>query len=310
MERGDTALDALNPSIAEKAHSTSDRRKPPNLVNRTSYGQDMISRRTVLTSLMASTTAACAARQPPAPPPSTWIAPLPPDRASQGLDAVIDLSQSASVSDFRLVRQSNILGVIHKASEGSDYADSACAARRPQAEAAGLLWGTYHYGTAVGSGADQAKFFLARSQPGRKTLLALDLEANDNNPSNSMTLEQAEDFVRTVADATGRLPVVYVHPTWANGDPLPGSGLTFSAPITPSSILARCGLWVADYHDSPEIPRAWTSRGWRLWQYAGDETVSHPAYGQTNFVRGVSHCDRNLFNGDAAALYQFWTTGD
>ena len=223
---------------------------------------------------------------------------------------MIDLSQSATVSDFRLVRRSGILGVIHKASEGSDYADGACAARRPQAEAAGLLWGTYHFGTAVGSGTQQAAFFLAASRPGPKTLLALDLEANENNPSNSMTLDQAEAFVQAVAEATGRLPVVYVHPTWANGDPLPGSGLTFAPPITPASILARCGLWVADYHDSPEIPRAWAARGWRLWQYAGDESARHPAYNQTNFVQGVSHCDRNLFNGDAAALDRFWSAVD
>ena len=270
----------------------------------------MITRRNVLSSLAALTTAACGAR--PAPPsPSTPqqypIAPPPPDRASLGLDAVIDISQGVTVTDFRRVRRSNILGVIHKASEGSDYADGACAARRPEAEAAGLLWGTYHYGTAVGSGAEQAAFFLNASRPGPKTLLALDLEANDNNPSNSMTLDQAEAFVRAVAEATGRLPVVYVHPVWANGDPLPGSGLTFGAAITPDSILARCGLWVADYHDSPEIPRAWAGRGWRLWQYAGDESTSHPAYGQTSFVQGVSRCDRNLFNGDASALYRFWS---
>ena len=67
-----------------------------------------------------------------------------------------------------------------------------------------------------------------------------------------------------------------------------------------------CGLWVADYHDSPEIPLAWEGTGWRVWQYAGDETESRPAYGQTSIVRGVSHCDRNLFNGDASELYRFW----
>src|SRR6185436_1355313 len=122
-----------------------------------------------------------------------------------------------------------MVGVIHKASEGGDYADTAYAARRPPAEAAGLLWGTYHYGTGQMSGAQQAAFFLRMSQPGRKTLLALDLEANDNNPSNSMTVGQAEAFVRAVADATGRLPIVYVHPAWANGDPLPNSGLSFGA---------------------------------------------------------------------------------
>ncbi len=267
----------------------------------------MITRRSVLASLAASATAACAARQTP----SSYqipVAPPPPDRASLGLDAVIDISRFVTVSDFRKVRQSNILGVIHKATEGADYTDTACAARRPAAEAAGLLWGTYHYGTGQMSGAQQAMFFLRMSQPGPRTLLALDLEANDNNPSNSMRLNQAEEFVRTVADATGKLPVVYVHPIWANGDPLPNSGLTFGARITPDSILARCGLWVADYHDSPEVPFGWTKKGWRLWQYAGDESASRPAYNQTNIVQGVSHCDRNLFKGDADALNRFWST--
>jgi lysozyme len=226
-----------------------------------------------------------------------------------GLDAVIDISRSVTVTSFRQVRESGIRGVIHKATEGGDYADSACAARRRQAEAAGLLWGTYHYGTGQMSGAQQAAFFLSMSRPGPRTLLALDLEANDNNPSNSMRLDQAEAFVRAVADATGRLPVVYVHPTWANGEPLPNSGLRFGARITPDSIVARCGLWVADYHDSPEVPFGWTGSGWRLWQYAGDESANRPAYNQTTIVQGVSHCDRNLFNGDAGTLDRFWGTG-
>ena len=199
----------------------------------------MISRRTVLAGLAASAVAGCGARQAPLAPSPYPIAPPPPDRASQGLDAVIDISQGATVSDFRQVRQGNILAVIHKASEGSDYADGACAARRPQAEAAGLLWGTYHFGTGYGSGAEQAAFFLAASRPGPRTLLALDLEANENNPSNSMTLQQAEAFVQAVAGATGRLPVVYVHPIWANGDPLPVSGLSFGARITPDSMPRR-----------------------------------------------------------------------
>ena len=198
----------------------------------------MFSRRTILSALAASAATGCsssprqtASYQYPAAPP-------PPDRASLGLDAVIDISRGVTVTDFRRVRQSGILGVIHKASEGGDYADAACAARRPQAEAAGLLWGTYHFGTGQSSGARQAAFFLGVSRPGPNTLLALDLEANENNPSNSMRLEQAEDFVRAVAEATGRLPVVYVHPTWANGDPLPNSGLSLGARITPDSILA------------------------------------------------------------------------
>jgi len=229
-------------------------------------------------------------------PPPDPIAPEPPSRATRGLDVVIDLSSHNTVSDFRLVRASNILGVIHKASEGDFYADPMCAERRSQAEAAGLLWGAYHFGKGDSPGAQQAAFFLDSSRPTPRTLLALDLEPNEGDPSNSMTLEQAEAFVQAVATATGRLPLVYVHANWANG------GLR----ITADSILARCGLWVVDYHGSPEIPLAWAKRGWQLWQYAGGEYAGRRAHGHNRIVQGVGGCDRNLFGGDVAALYRFW----
>jgi lysozyme len=273
----------------------------------------MISRRNVIAGLAAAATTGCSVPQaprqasvapdqypqtpPPETPPSEYpIAPAPPSRTPQGLDAVIDISAHTTFCDFRLVRASNILAVIHKASEGDFFADPMCAERRSQAEAAGLLWGTYHFGKGDSSGAQQAAFFLDSSRPGPRTLLALDLEPNEGDPSNSMTREQAEAFVQAVARATGRLPLVYVHPSWANG----GAG------ITPGSILARCGLWVVDYHAAPAIPRAWATSGWRLWQYASDDYAGRRARGRNRTIQGVDRCDRNLFNGDAAALHQFW----
>ncbi|MBS0537214.1 MAG: glycoside hydrolase family 25 protein [Proteobacteria bacterium] len=267
----------------------------------------MFTRRSVLTSLAAATTAGCGSRRQTALAPRNYpIAPPPPDRSTMGLDAVIDISHMVTVTDFQQVRRSRIHAVIHKATEGGDYPDRSYATRRPQAEAAGLLWGAYHFGTRQSSGVKQAQFFLSQANPNSRTLMALDLEVSPN-PRNSMTLEQAEAFVRTIQAATGRLPVVYVHPTWANGDPLPNSNTRLDAPITRSSILARCDLWVADYHDSPEIPLAWAGRGWKFWQYAADESDSKPAYGSKGVVAGVTHCDRNLFNGDTADLYRYWT---
>jgi lysozyme len=82
---------------------------------------------------------------------------------------------------------------------------------------------------------------------------------------------------------------------------MPGSGLSLGARITPESILARCGLWVANYHDSPEIPLAWAARGWRLRQYAGDENASHSAYGQTNIAQGLSE-RMNAFANSSCAI--------
>ena len=270
----------------------------------------MYSRRTILTGLAASAVTGCGGRQQAASSARNYtIAPAPPDRASQGLDAVIDISHQVTVSDFRQVRRSGILAVIHKATEGGDYVDKSFATRRLQAEAAGLLWGVYHFGTRQYSGARQATHFLTQTRPGPKTLIALDLELNDPNPRNTMTLQQGEEFVRTIAQATGRLPVVYVHPNWANGQILPRSGARLGAPIMPDSIIAQCDLWVADYHDTPEVPYAWAGTGWKLWQYAADESDGKPAYGAQTIVAGISHCDRNLFAGDEAGLNRFWGGG-
>jgi len=108
--------------------------------------------------------------------------------ARAGLDAVIDISHNVRVSDFNLVRSSNILGVIHKATEGGDWFDPSYTSRRRQAEAAGLLWGSYHFGTRQYSGEQQAAAFLSLTQPGPKTLMALDLEPNEGNPRNTMRL--------------------------------------------------------------------------------------------------------------------------
>jgi lysozyme len=262
----------------------------------------MISRRTMLgglgSGLVAPAMTGCAGRQAaPATRPAT-----------AGLDAVIDISHMVDVSDLALARRhSDILGVIHKATEGGDWVDPSYSLRRSQAEAADLLWGAYHFGTRQYSGADQAAAFLAAAQPGPSTLIALDFEFNDRNPRNTMELSQAEAFVLAIQQATGRLPLVYAHPNWANGVSRRGRSPRLVEPIMPGSILARCELWLADYRDEPEVPMAWADRGWRLWQYVANERPADAAYGSVpRAVQGVSHCDRNLFAGDAPALHRFW----
>jgi lysozyme len=228
------------------------------------------------------------------------------------LDAVIDINHSCVVTDFAAVRnRGSILAVVHKASEGGDWLDPLYGVRRPQAEAAGLLWGAYHFGTRQYSGAQQAAAFLAAVQPGPATLMALDLEPNERHLANTMDIARAEDFVQTIYQATGRLPLVYTHPAWANGRPYGRAGANLGGAIGPHSILARCDLWLADYRMQPELPWAWANRGWRLWQYAGDDVRGGggPFGSLSRAVGGVDRCDRNLFGGDASALYRFWTGG-
>jgi len=223
-----------------------------------------------------------------------------------GLNAVVDLSHTNTVADFDLVRRNgSILAVIHKATEGYDWADPVYVQRRAQAEAAGLLWGAYHFGTYQHPGAEQAATFLTVAQPGPNTVMALDLELNERSPANSMDITRAEDFVHAILAATGRLPLIYVHPVWADGEPVGGSRRTLGGAIRRDSILAACDLWLADYRSRPELPSAWSEKGWRFWQYTGDE-ASGPFRTYARNVAGIDRCDRNLFGGDAAGLGNYW----
>lgn len=266
----------------------------------------MISRRTLIVG-MAALAGGCADRTPQATPFATSRIPAEP--TGPMLDALIDISHSTRVTDFSVVRQQgNILGIIHKATEGGDWRDPLYAVRRPQAEAAGLLWGAYHFGTHQYSGAQQAAAFLDAVHPDPTTVMALDLEPNDRAPANTMTLEQAEEFVLTVYQATRRFPLIYTHPAWANGSPYGRWGMRLAAAVGSRSILAACDLWLADYRPDPELPEAWAAKGWRMWQYAGDN--SRGGGGSRGYlsrtVAGIERCDRNLFSGNSDTLYRYW----
>ena len=231
--------------------------------------------------------------------------PATPRPAVSGSDVMIDLHHHDLVRDFSLARQqSGILAIMHKASEGVGWSDRLYGQRREDALNAGLLWGAYHFGTRQYSGGEQAAAFLAAAQPQPGTLLALDLEMNENNPANSMKLSQAEDFVRAVWAATGRLPLVYVSPNWANG--VKARRHSLDRPIGRDSILAACDLWLADYRQSCQIPVAWADRGWRFWQYTGDCPTPGPYADALRGVSGVDQCDRNLFAGDHQQLARYW----
>ena len=140
-------------------------------------------------------------------------------------------------------------------------------------------------------------------------MIALDLELNERAPGNSMTLGQAEEFAGAIWATTGRLPLVYVQPAWADGETLARSGQSLGGAIGPRSILAACDLWLADYRMEPELPSAWAGKGWRFWQYAGDGGPNGvgPFGPLARVVAGIDRCDRSLFGGDAIALQRYWT---
>ena len=204
------------------------------------------------------------------------------------LNAVIDISHHNQVTSFATARQAGILGVIHKATQGPGYADPTFAASRTRIEDAGLLFGAYHFGTA-GDADAQAQRLL--SVAGQDTLLVLDFESNPQG--GSMTLDEAEQFVHHIFQATGRYPGLY-------------SGATIKQALTAAGItspgqteLSKCWLWLAQYATTPLVPKAWST--WTLWQYTDGAAGNGPYE-----VPGVGRCDRDQFNGTADELLRFW----
>ncbi len=201
------------------------------------------------------------------------------------INTVIDLSHHNQAVDFSQIKASGILGVIHKATEGTGYTDPTYASRETDAVAAGLFWGAYHFGVA-GDGVAQADHFLGAVSPGPRHLLVLDLE--ENPTGGSMALADARAFVSRVQAATGRWPGLYSGSYIKN---LLGSGV--------DPVLANCWFWLSQYGPAAVVPPNWPT--WTLWQYTNGASGPTP-----HSVPGVGDCDRDRFNGDEDGLRTLW----
>lgn len=190
--------------------------------------------------------------------------------------AIVDLSHFNINPDFTSMKQAGVVAVIHKASQGTTFADPFYAARREAAAAAGILWGSYHFGTNE-DGAAQADFFLTQARGG---LLVLDFEENPQGAS--MTLDQARAFVARVGSVTGMRPGLYG-----------GEYLKEQLGARADPVLGACWLWWSQYDDHPSIPANWSA--WTLWQYTDAAAIG-----------GVGTCDCSRFNGAAEDLERFW----
>ena len=200
-------------------------------------------------------------------------------------NAIIDLSHFNQNPDFVQAKNDGILGVFHKATQGTGYFDPTYMEHQEPALAQGLMWGAYHFGTGA-DGVEQADYFLQKIQPTPGTLLVLDLEANPQGPS--MTLDEARAFVTHIQSATGRWPGLYA-----------GSYLKQLLGVSQDPVLANCWFWLAQYGPTAVVPPNW--KGWTMWQYTNGAAGLAPYS-----VAGIGRCDRTKFNGTADDLRQLW----
>jgi lysozyme len=191
---------------------------------------------------------------------------------------LIDLSHWNAEPDWTQVKESGIVGVVHKYSQGMGYLDPLYAGRLKSATDIGLLFGRYHFGDSYSVKAQVDNFLDTWTSD---EMLALDWE---NNGSETMSLGQARLFVTMVHDRTGVFPALY------SGNAIKDA---INAGGNPG-ILTSCRLWLAHYAATPTIPTGW--QDYWLWQYTDKGTV--------NGISGP--VDRNQFDGTMKALHASW----
>jgi lysozyme len=202
------------------------------------------------------------------------------------INRVIDLSHHNQNLDFSQIKTAgDILGIIHKATQGVKYIDPTYQPHSIAALSVNLLWGAYHFGT-DSDGVDQAQHFLDVVRPDNQTLMVLDFESNPQGPS--MSLEEARSFVTHIHDVTGIWPGLY------SGHYIKQLLGTASDPI-----LANCWFWLAQYGPTAVVPPNWNT--WTMWQYTDGAAGPNP-----HNVPGAGLCDRDRFNGDGVGLTRLW----
>lgn len=177
---------------------------------------------------------------------------------------VIDISHHNTIDDFVAVRKAGVVGVIHKATEGTGMVDKTYALRRKQAVAARLMWGAYHFN----SGQDveaQVEHFFDVTEPDEHTLMALDFE---DNKKSQMSIAQAKKFLQLGDAKLGRQLMIYS-----------GNRIKELLP-KPDKFFGSHRLWLCQYGQRPKLPAAWSS--YWIWQYAADGVGPQP-----HKVRGV-----------------------
>lgn len=180
-----------------------------------------------------------------------------------------------------------------KATEGTAYVDKTYTPNRNGSQAAGLVFGAYHFARPAGSSLaaatanaiKQANHFLAVAgpQPGELPPV-LDLEVT-GNLAKTRLLTWTLAWLGQIDARTGVEPFLYTSPLFWKGH----------LGDSTAAAAAGTGLWIAHWtsKSSPLVPaQNWNGDGWKFWQWT--DCVSVP---------GIKHCtDGDRLNGTKLAL--------
>ena len=190
---------------------------------------------------------------------------------------VIDLSHHNPNPDWNQVKAAGVVGIIHKATEGTSFLDSQYFTRETAANNAGLCWASYHF-LKHGNAAGQMDWYLSKAAPAPGDRVVIDYE------DEACTLDDLHQAVQRILDKRPDVEITVY------------SGHLIKEQLGPNrdALLAEnTSLWIAQYTSAaaPSWPKG-TWPVWSLWQYTDKATVP-------GISAGV---DGNKWNGDPAKL--------
>ncbi|MET0208503.1 MAG: glycoside hydrolase family 25 protein [Burkholderiaceae bacterium] len=208
-----------------------------------------------------------------------------------GLNAFVDLSHLDLTVDLRTARAAGLAGVLHKATQHTDFEDPCYAERLAQSRELGLLTGAYHFCTAASVDRQLDHFLRVLDRHDRAGVLpCVDWEPNPATAQGTLSRIQLFDFVEKFQARTGVYPVLYggywmLEQLGNLHDPGP---------------LCHCPLWQGFYsHAFGYLTSIWDR--WTFLQYTDGTLGPLP-----HKFEGIGAVDRNLFNGDLTAARRFW----
>lgn len=209
----------------------------------------------------------------------------PPHAPTSNVIRGVDVSVYQGNIDWPRVANAGIKFAFIRESDGF-HQDTKFERNWTEAKAAGVVRGAYQYFRASRDGAEQANAFLSRltADSGELPLVA-DVETLDGVNRAKLQTELAK-WVATVANRTGRAPMIYTAPGLWNGWHMPAS-------------FSEHPLWVAHWTTAthPRLPAGWSD--WTFWQYRSDAAVP-----------GIpGRVDADLFRGSLDDLKDLAATG-
>lgn len=212
---------------------------------------------------------------------------------------IID-SYGLNTIDFeKLATDKRVVGLIHKATEGSTFNDRKFKARREASKKNNLLFGSYHLGLA-GDPIKQAKFYLITIGNHENEILALAIEGVD---SKFMSLAEAEEFIKYIFNETGKYPLLYInHIVYKE----------INSKYDDNSVFSKCLLWYARFRKN--IPEEqfestiWDS--YFLWQFSSELNCKKTGKCLYNVPGTKYDMDINVFNGSRQELLKIWSNGE